>query len=80
VLRNSDTDTGEDVVDNKRREEVEKEFQKLTSMYVQKEIQREKELSEKGLIVGLDGTNYFKDIQEWHRREVNKLKDKYGIN
>lgn len=73
-------DTGEDVVDNKRREEAEKEFQKLTSVYVQKEIQREKELSEKGLSVGLDGPNFFKDIQEWHRREVEKLKDKYGIS
>ena len=67
-------------MDNKRREEMEREFQKLTSMYVQKEIQREKELSEKGLLVGLDGPNYFKDIQDWHRREVKKLRDKYGMN
>ena len=67
-------------MDNKRREAMEREFQKLTSMYVQKEIQREKELSEKGLLVGLDGPNYFKDIRDWHRKEVKKLKDKYGIN
>lgn len=70
---------GEDIVDKKRKEEAEKEFQKLTSMYVQKEIEREKELAEKGLLVGLDGPNYFKDIQEWHHKEVEKLKEKFDI-
>ena len=40
----------------------------------------EKSVAEKGLLVGLDGPNYFKDIRDWHRKEVKKLKDKYGIN
>lgn len=67
-------------MDKKNLEEAEKEFQNLSRLYVQKEIQRERELVEKGLLVGLDGLNYLKDIQEWHREEVEKLKNKYGIN
>ena len=74
-----DTAIGEKDVDEKTREEAEREFQKLTALYIPKEVQREKELSEKGLLIGLDGPNFFKDIQDWHRKEVEKLKEKYGI-
>ena len=68
-----DTAIGEKDVDEKTREEAEREFQKLTALYIQKEVQREKELSEKGLLIGLDGPNFFKDIQDWHRKEVEIL-------
>ena len=56
-----DTAIGEKDVDEKTREEAEREFQKLTALYIQKEVQCEKELSEKGLLIGLDGPNFFKD-------------------
>ncbi len=55
------------------------EYAELRSLCVQKEIQRGKELSEKGILIGLDGPNYYQDIDDWFNEKVSEIKKKYGI-
>lgn len=66
-------------MDEALRKEAEKEFQALLELRVDKEMKRTEELKKKGLICGLDGYDYWKDIKDWFYTELEKLRKKYGI-
>lgn len=77
--KREDLGIGEKGVDRETKKKADAEYAELRSLCVQKEIQRGKELSEKGILIGLDGPNYYQDIDDWFNEKVSEIKKKYGI-
>ena len=55
-----------------------KEYRNLLRERTNMIIARDKELHEKGIPSGLDGPDYYKDIDEWFDSRVNGIRKKYG--
>lgn len=58
---------------------AEKEWHELLSESTRRTEERMKELKKEGLPIGLDGENHFKDIDDWFKEELKKIKQKYNI-
>ena len=76
MQENMDTDIKEQIDMN----EAEEEWKKLLAENTRRFVERSKELDAKGISVHLDGSNYFKDIDDWFKEELRKLKVKYHIH
>lgn len=73
------SDIGEKNMASASEAQANLEYHELLRERTEKVMIRDKELQKKGLPVGLDGPNYYADIQEWFLNELQKIKDKYGI-
>lgn len=69
--------TGEKDVDKNAEAQANKEYRELLKKRTQMVIERDKDLNKRGLPKGLDGPNYYQDIDDWFDTEVNNLKKKY---
>ncbi|MDO5138571.1 MAG: hypothetical protein Q4D71_08975 [Oscillospiraceae bacterium] len=66
-------------MENSEKEKANADYASLRSLYVDMVIQRENNLRESKKGYGLDGENHYKDIDDWYKSELKKIKEKYGI-
>lgn len=66
-------------VDKNVEDQANKEYRELLSRRTKMVMQRDEELKRKKLPVGLDGPNYYQDIDSWFDAEFLKLKKKVQL-
>lgn len=59
-------------------EQANKEYRDLLRQRSEKVMKRDKVLQKRGLPQGLDGPDYYKDIDDWFDKKYNELKKKYA--
>ena len=59
---------------------ADQEFHEIIAKRIEMDEKVWRELDEKGIMTGLDGDyEYYKDNIDWFNREIEKLREKYGI-
>ena len=58
-------------------EQANKEYRDLLRQRSEKVMKRDEELQKRGLPQGLDGPDYYKDIDDWFDEKFNELKKLY---
>ena len=66
-------------MDKNYESKANKEYKELLRERTYKVMERDRELHDRGLPVGLDGPNYYQDIDDWFDSCVEKIKEKYRI-
>ena len=69
---------GEKNVNRDSEVQANKEYRDLLRQRSEKVMKRDEELQKRGLPQGLDGPDYYKDIDDWFDKKFNELKIKYA--
>ena len=72
-------DTGDGAVDKETERIVNRQYEELRAERLRRIEIKDRELIQRGLPKGLDGPNYWQDIDDWYDGELNALREKYGI-
>ena len=66
-------------MDKNTGSQANRKYKELLDERTKRVMQRDVELQRRNLPIGLDGFDYYQDIDGWFDSEVKKLKKEYGI-